>query len=119
MIVAVLTFIAGVLQWHMFGSAVEGIEFDPDPGAAAYIGMLLAIPFIVGFVYLGLYFWAKTNPFGATLTALVIFLTNILVSAAIEPSTIVGGLILKIYIGFALVSGVRSGLAFKRLSRAR
>lgn len=119
MVVAVLTFIGGAFQWYVFRAAFEALEFDPDPEAAAYVKMLLAVPFIVGFVYLGLFFWAKTNPFGATLTALIIFVTNILLSAAIDPSTVAKGMILKVIIIFALLSGVRSGLAFKRLGKAR
>ena len=66
----------------------------------------------------GLFFWAKTNPFGASLTALIIYVTGMIVGAALDPATLAQGWLIKILVIAALVSGVRSGIAYAKLKGA-
>ncbi len=70
-------------------------------------------------VHLGLWWWARTAPFAAALVALVLFLTLQLVEAALDPSSLGRGIIIKVLFLIALVSAVRAGVEAQRLRRER
>jgi hypothetical protein len=54
--------------------------------------------FIVGGIYLGLGFWAKKNPFPAILTGFCLYITIMVISAVVDPTSIVKGIIMKVII---------------------
>ena len=64
---------------------------------------------ILGVVYLGLSLWVDKQPFGALLSALILYLTIILLLAIAEPLTIFSGIIWKVLIIGFLVRGIKSG----------
>ena len=59
-------------------------------------------------VFLILAAWCTHNPFGATLTALIIYCTLLVFNAFVDPSTIVSGIVIKVAIIATLVKGIRS-----------
>jgi len=63
--------------------------------------------YFLGGIMLGLYFWAKKNPFAAIVTALCIYLSVIVLNAIIDPLTIFDGIIVKLIAIPALINGVR------------
>jgi hypothetical protein len=69
---------------------------------------LMIVNLIMCVAYLVLAAWADKNPFGAILTALIIYVTIQVLNMFIEPISIVKGIIMKIIIISALVKGVRS-----------
>lgn len=121
MFVAIVTIGVSIFFWFKLKGEIEDIPpgFLVDGAvkkAIAFQKVAVASTFFLGLVFSGLFFWAKKNPFGASLTALIIYATSILVQAGIEPSTLVNGIIIKVIIVLALVRGVQAGLAFKKLS---
>jgi hypothetical protein len=75
-------------------------------GADDFAGMIVNV--IISLLYLILAAWATKNPFGAILTAGIVYVTLIVVNALVEPTTIMSGIILKIIIIGAFVKGIRS-----------
>ena len=90
-ILAGLFFLAGVF----FG-------FAGDDVATAVVYLVVTI------LYLIFAAWATNNPFGAILTAFIVFITIHVVSAVADPATLFQGLIIKIAVIVALVKGIRS-----------
>jgi hypothetical protein len=124
MLVAVLTLLVGAFVYYGVSTELEKARRDPtvtvDEQAAARLKMFATVPLVVGAVFIGLFFWAKRNPFGAALTALVIYITDFIVTVALNPAflTNVIAIVVKVIIVLALLQGVRSGLAFRRLKAA-
>lgn len=67
--------------------------------------------------HLGLWWWAKTQPFPAAVVALVLFLTVQLVNAAMNPDTIHHGIVVKILFLVALIKAVQAGSEANRLRK--
>jgi hypothetical protein len=78
------------------------IGFSMDDFATMISNLVLSL------IYLILAAWCEKNPFGATLTALILYATLILVGTVLEPSSLASGIILKIIVISALVKGIRS-----------
>lgn len=118
MVVAVITIIAAVVLWLLLESEIAKIEANPNmyvkQDVVAQQRIAIGATFAIGVVFLALFFWAKSNPFGAALTAFIIYITNIIVGAGIDPKTLPQGILLKIVIIVLLLNGVKSGLAYKK-----
>ena len=56
--------------------------------------------------YIGLGCWARTSPLAAALVGLVLFLSNILASVAINPWSILQGIIIKLIVITLLIQAV-------------
>ena len=76
--------------------------FGKDDFVSMVTNIFLCIVFLI------LAAWCTHNPFGATLTALIIYGTLLVVNAFVDPTTILSGIILKVIIITALVKGIRS-----------
>jgi len=74
----------------------------------------ILISYALGIGFFGLFVWARKNPYAASLTALIIYITNIIIAAGMDPRSLPSGLIVKIIIIAALVNGVKSGLDYNR-----
>ena len=123
MIVAVLNLLVGAVIWFAFGKVIDeasGVA-GVDQNAIATLKLIRVIPLVVAAIYFGLFFWAKTNPFAACLTALIIYLTSIVVNLALNPMMFASPLaiVMAVAIILALASGVRSGLAYSKLKKGR
>jgi hypothetical protein len=90
-IIAGLVFVTGLYQ---------GLANDD------FVTMIVNL--IICLIYLILAAWSTKNPFGAILTAFIIYLTLNVVNAFFDPVTLVQGIILKIFFIAAFVKGIRS-----------
>lgn len=82
------------------------------------VTLMLATNVALAFIYFGLWFWAKSNPFTACLIALLLFVTTIVVNAVLEPSTIYQGILVKIFFTVALIKAVSAGREERNLAAA-
>ena len=62
---------------------------------------------IVALIFGGLGLWSRTKPFPAILTGFIVYITLIVISAIIDPVTIVQGLFIKIMVISGFVYGYR------------
>lgn len=75
----------------------------------------LIVNLIVSLVYLTLAAWFPKNPFGAMLTALILYGSIQVINLIIDPATIFQGWLIKIFVIAAFVKGIRSALDAKAL----
>jgi len=59
-------------------------------------------------VYLILAAWCNKNPFGAILTAFVLYISLMVLNAFLDPVTLFHGIIIKIFFIGAFIRGTRS-----------
>jgi hypothetical protein len=52
--------------------------------------------------------WCTKNPFGAILTAFIVYITILVINFFVDPSTLISGIIIKIFVIAAFVKGIRS-----------
>lgn len=76
--------------------------FVMDDFATMIVNIVLCV------VYLVLAAWCNQNPFGAILTAFIIYLTLIVANMLIDPATLFHGIIIKVVIIAWLAKGIRS-----------
>lgn len=70
--------------------------------------LVFAANYFLAAVMLGLFFWARKAPFPAMVTGLCVYLAVIVLNAAIDPKTLVQGIIIKIFFIGAMVSGIKA-----------
>lgn len=107
-VVGILIILGAVISVPMLKKEMHG-EPIPPLGYAIIVAQLL-----LGFIFMGLFFLAKNKPFGATLTALILYVTLQLVSVALDPATLLHGWIIKVLIIMGLAAGVRASLTLRR-----
>lgn len=73
------------------------------------VKLQLAINIGLALLYLGLWGWAKRNPLGAAVTALMLFVTTIAVNMVLDPKTIAQGVFVKVFFTIALVKAISAG----------
>ena len=76
--------------------------------------ILLGLGYAVAVTYIVLSFVARTRPFGAALTGLILYIADILVGALDDPSMLYRGLLIKIIIIVVLIRAVRAGAEYRR-----
>lgn len=64
-----------------------------------------------------IFFWSKKTPFPAFVTALSIYLGVMVLSAVVDPKTIVQGIIVKIAVIAALINGIKAAIPTRGLAR--
>lgn len=69
---------------------------------------LMIVNLCISLLYLILAAWSEKNPFGAILTAFIIYVTLILINFFAEPASLFQGIFLKVFFIVAFVKGVRS-----------
>lgn len=79
------------------------------------VTLLLVINIGLAGVYLGMWYWAKRNPLGATVTALLLFITVIVVNGALDPKSIPQGFLVKIFFTAALAKAIGAAQEERRL----
>lgn len=80
------------------------------------VTQLLVVNTALAVIYFGLWIWAKRNVFAAALTALLIFITVVVVSALLEPASLLQGILIKILVVIGLSSAVSAGYRARKLS---
>jgi hypothetical protein len=86
---------------------------DHDRGT---LTLHLVVNIVLSCIYFGLWIWAKKNPYMAALIALILFLTVIVVSAVLEPKSLVQGILVKVLFVSALGKAVKAGAEARRLA---
>ncbi|MBI5360335.1 MAG: hypothetical protein HZA48_07100 [Planctomycetes bacterium] len=81
-----------------------------EDGTAAAIAV-----FIIAGVFFALWFWAKIQPFPASLTAFILFISLIGINIAFDPTTLAQGFLVKIVILSLLLRAITSSYKYKRL----
>lgn len=111
-VVAALSLLAALMTFFVMENLF--VSNWPTEGLVMFIGQI-----VLGIIYIGLGFWSASNPFAASLTTLILFITLILISAVINPASILmGGMVgvgIKIVIILCLLSGIKSSLGYRRL----
>src|SRR5687767_5933399 len=87
------------------------VYFTQDDAASLVVYAIICI------LYLGLAAWCSSNPFGAILTAFLIYITLQVVSAVIDPLTIFSGILWKIIFIGAFIKGIRSASEARNFMR--
>lgn len=95
-----ILYIIGALQ--LVGLFTLGGLYDIELYMTAGVYIFFAL------VFAGLGFWTKWKPYTAILTGLIIYGGLMLLSAIIEPESIVKGLIMKIVAFSLLISGLKN-----------
>jgi peptidoglycan/LPS O-acetylase OafA/YrhL len=119
LVIAILALIGGVIFFVLAANAPPNPAIDPKLYAVTFV--------IVGVIFGGLYFWARTSPLPATIVGLVIYLTFLGISvvtfltSAQEVEGVRGSPVgcIDIIIIILLVQGVQAGLKAKRLREGR
>ncbi|HEU4861400.1 MAG TPA: hypothetical protein VFT15_16255 [Chitinophagaceae bacterium] len=89
--------LAGI--FFVFGG-IAGLVNDDVP--TLVVNLCLCILFLIFAA------WSTKNPFGAILTAFMVYLTVQVVNAFVDPVSIFSGLIIKIFVIAAFIKGIRS-----------
>jgi hypothetical protein len=79
---------------------IQGFSQDDTAG--------MVVNIIICLLYLICAAWSAKNPFAAILTSFIIYLTVQIISAIVEPVTLVQGLLWKVIFIGAFVKGIRS-----------
>jgi hypothetical protein len=71
---------------------------------------------LLAVVFFGLWVWARSSPFPALLTALIVFLTVHIADAVIDPSMLLRGILVKIFIISGLCAGIKKAYQIRRMA---
>jgi len=98
---------------------MDMMSVDPEYEAklARQARLLLITSLMLGLFCLGMWRWAARSVLGATVTALLGFVAFIAINAAIDPFTLVHGLVTKVILSAALISSIREALAARAGAR--
>lgn len=118
LVVAGVTIFLAIFQYYMLDREIEKVEADPrqyvKQEIVDEIRLQIKVTFALGCVFFLLFLWGRYNPFGATLTALIIYITSTIAAAGIDPKNLAKGIVVKIIIIMILAKGVKSGLAYRK-----
>jgi hypothetical protein len=122
LIVGILYFVLAVLFWWSSSIEISKLErsglFAPEQlqEVSQRVQIIVLVIAGIGGIYMGLCFWAGSNPVGACITALALFGTHMLLTVVVNPGSLLSPLfiIFNVAILSALWFGVRSALAFRR-----
>ncbi|HEY5923544.1 MAG TPA: hypothetical protein VIV11_17810, partial [Kofleriaceae bacterium] len=96
----------------------SGMTFAEAKAAArGEVKLLLFINIGLSIVYFGMWIWAKRNALAATVTALLLFITVIVVNAAYEPKTLHQGIIVKIFFIAALAKAISAAQEERNINK--
>jgi hypothetical protein len=121
-VIGVLTLVVNVIFMALIPGQIRSElakngQVLPEEAMAVATGIAMAIQGI--FVLLGVLFivlgtLVKRFPVPCTLTALVLYILAALVTAAIDPTTLLQGIIIKVIIVVALFKAVQTAFAYQK-----
>ena len=82
------------------------------------VNLLLFVNIGLSIVYFGMWIWAKRNALAASVTALLLFITVIVVNGVYDPKTLPQGIIVKIFFIGALAKAISAAQEERRLTRS-
>jgi hypothetical protein len=77
---------------------------------------VFAVNYFLALVMFVIFAWSKKAPFSAFVTALSIYLGVIVLSAILDPKTIIQGIIVKIAVIAALINGIKAAIPTRGLA---
>ena len=80
------------------------------------VNLQLVVNLALAAVCLGLWLWARTRPYAAAVTTLVLFLSVVAGFGIYEPRTLLQSVLLKILFAFGLIQAIRAGRDARRLA---
>jgi hypothetical protein len=101
---AVLFFLAGLYYFSM-------LKLYQNPGA------ILLINWIVSSVYIGLGLWSRSQPAAAIISGLIFYAIVTVLTFIDNPSSLLSGIILKIFIVILLINGMNSAYKAERIKK--
>jgi hypothetical protein len=99
------------------GDEARERELQEARKAAGDVHVIAGIALAVGMTFFAFFFWARTNPFGATLAALIIWLVGQAADFSAAPGEYHHGLLIRIFILCVLAKGVHSGWRYLQQTR--
>lgn len=119
-VLAVLQFLAsGVLVFAGMNVGPEGVK-QPGVEEAITGDSVVVIGAVIGVlaaIFLALGIWARRSPLPAAITGLTLYVTLMLAGAALDPASLVQGIILKAIIILFLVRAIQAGFQHRALLR--
>lgn len=83
------------------------------------MGIANVVTYGIAGVFLALALWCLRAPFLASAIGLAVFVALHLLEAIADPSSIASGLLMKVIVVSALVSGIRNGLKHRKFKAER
>lgn len=104
---AILSVVGGIIFYFILkGGPPEAVKAAP-----IFLGMNL----VLAALFAGLAVWARFNPLPAAIVGLVLFLTIHVVSAIVDPASILQGVIVKVIVIVVLAKAIQAGVRYKQL----
>jgi len=108
-------FIAGAI---MFVVDVIATLIQRDLITETYMWTVIGIDALILGIFIGLGLWTKKKPYTAIIIGLVIFCLIQIMAMIGDPSNIYKGIIVKIAVVAALISGIKNARKLQNLNRA-
>lgn len=121
-IVALLVVATGIFSWDSLNTELAKLHSNGLEVNEAVVGQLRAVlvaHFILAAIFVGLVIWAGRNAFAATLTGLVLWIALQLAAAALNPISLVQGIIIKIIVVVVMAGGIRAALQQRQRAKVR
>jgi len=123
--IGILTLLGNILFFFLTGPQIDEevkklqaqnqVVDQQSVDAAKHAAQLVCVGFgAIGVVFLVMGFFVDAYPVPITILALVLYLAGFAVTAVMDPTTIVQGIILKIIIVGGLASSIKAALAYER-----
>lgn len=114
-----ITAILGVIGLFFLAVLFQQAENNPNE----VVDWSVAKAMLIGqslfcLTFFGLWIWARSSPLPAAIVGMVIFVSIHVVTAVIDPATIIQGIIFKIIILYMLCKAIGGGLKHRELMRA-
>ncbi len=110
--VAIIQVVVGFILY----AALAGEAGKPNSlMTQADLNIMLVVILVIGAIYFGLWAWAKSAPFPAALTGLILYITIWFAEILMDPAAILQGILIKIIIIAVLVKAVQAGLEYRKL----
>jgi len=111
--------ILGIGVWYLISGAILLLILRKQYGTDEQRNIILATSGGLFAIHVGLYFWAKTAPLAAAVVSLLLFVTLHTANAAMDPSTIYKGIVIKVLFVLVLAKAIQAGYEIQRLRNQR
>ena len=112
--VAIIQIIGGLLIYSLMSSAADNPRMQVDEDMLAILPIAIGV---IAAIYFGLWFWAKSSPFPAALTGLILYVTLWVGEILYNPEAIFQGILIKLIIVVVLSKAVQAGLEYRKLQQ--
>ncbi len=111
--------ILGIGVWYLISGAIMLLVLRKQLATDEARNLVLVTSAGLFVIHVGLYFWAKTAPLAAAVVSLLLFVTLHTANAALDPSTIWKGLVIKVAFILVLYKAIQAGLEIHRMRNQR